>query len=176
MAKKVYKADALSVSDMRKLADDLHRYANSLEHKARLLAERLSERGVEVARVRIADLDAIFTGELLSSIHSEYKGSFKGGGIFMVVADSSHALFVEYGTLGSMGGKKEYPYPFPEGVSWEYGSGKTIHLRNGEYGWWYPKNGKWYWSSGMDARPFMMETAVTIHSIVAKTAKEIFSK
>lgn len=104
----------------------LRDYENSLEYKCRLLAETLAEKGVEIARVQIADLDAIFTSELLQSIHSEYVGSVKGGGVWAVVAGTDHALFVEFGTLGSMGGKKEYPYPLPEGVQWNYGSGSHI--------------------------------------------------
>lgn len=177
MAKKVYKADALSVSDMRKLADDLHRYANSLEHKARLLAERLSERGVEIARVRIADLDAIFTGELLSSIHNEYKDSFKCGAIFAVVADSSHALMVEFGT-GQRGMDEPYPYPLPDGVSWNYATGKTIRQNAaGRYYWFYPgQDGLWHYTEGMPARPFMMGTSLELQKEIVKIAKEVFSK
>ena len=66
----------------------LRDYENSLEYKCRLLAETLAKKGVEIARVQIADLDAIFTSELLQSIHSEYVGSVKGGGVWAVVAAS----------------------------------------------------------------------------------------
>ena len=76
----------------------LRDYENSLTYKCRLLAERLAENGVEIARVQIADLDAIFTSELIQSIHSEYVGSVKGGGIWAVVAGTDHAAFVEFGT------------------------------------------------------------------------------
>lgn len=55
----------------------LRDYENSLTYKCRLLAETLAENGVEIARVQIADLDAIFTSELIQSIHSEYVGSVK---------------------------------------------------------------------------------------------------
>lgn len=175
MARKVYKANALSVSDMRKLADDLRRYANSLEHKARLLAEKLSERGVEIARVQIADLDAIFTGELLSSIHSEYKGSFKGGGIFAIVADDEAGVFVEFGT-GQYGKDTPYPYPLPDGVSWDYATGKTIRQNAaGRYYWFYPgQDGKWHYTEGLPARPFMMNTSLELQKEIVKIAKEIF--
>ena len=177
MAKKVLKAD-LSVSSLRKLKADLEKYKDNLTYKAQLLAEKLAERGVEIARIRVAELNAIFTGELIESIHEEYKGSIPGGAIFAVVADSKHAVFVEFGTLGGLGGKQEYPYPFPEGIEWNYGSGKHIIQReNGEYGWFYKgKDGKVYWSSGMDSRPFMFETSMELKNIVEKTAKEIFGR
>lgn len=174
MAKKVFRADCLSVSSIRQLQNDLTKYRDSLEYKARLLAETLAERGVEIARVRVASLDAIFTGELISSIHSEYKGSQKGGAIFAVIADSDHAMFVEFGT-GMIGQAKPYPYEFPEGVSWQYASGKTIRqLADGRYGWFYPKDGQWYFTEGMPSRPFMYETSLELQDMVVKTAKEVF--
>lgn len=151
-------------------------YENSLEYKCRLLAETLAEKGVEIARVQIADLDAIFTSELLQSIHAEYVGSVKGGGVWSVVAGTDHALFVEFGTLGSIGGKKEYPYPLPEGVQWNYGSGSNIiQLANGQYGWFYKgDDGKVYWCEGMDSRPFMYLTGIELEKDVVKAALEVF--
>lgn len=80
-------------------------------------------KGVEIARVQIADLDAIFTSELISSIHAEYEGSTKGGGIWAVIAGTDHAAFVEFGT-GIVGQQSPYPGKLPEGVSWQYASGK----------------------------------------------------
>ena len=83
----------LTQHGIRQLQSELDKYMDDIKYKARELAEKLSERGVEIARVRIADLDAIFTGDLLSSIHSEYKGSQTGGAIFAVVSDSMHAVY-----------------------------------------------------------------------------------
>lgn len=175
MAKKILKAD-LSVSSIRQLQKDLEKYKDSLEYKARLLAEKLSEHGVEIARVRVASLDAVFTGELISSIHSEYKGSQKGSAIFAVVADSDHAAFVEFGT-GPIGAESPYPYELPEGVSWQYASGKTIRqLADGRYGWFYPKDGQWYFTDGMPSRPFMYETSLELQKIVVEVAKAVFGK
>lgn len=166
----------------------LRDYENSLEYKCRLLEETLAEKGVEIARVQIVDLDAIFTSELLQSIHAEYVGSVKGGGVWSVVAGTDHALFVEFGTLGSIGGKKEYPYPLPEGVTWKYNSGKTIRqaLQDIEvHGSTYVKAGEYYWSyigddrklhitKGMPSRPFMYLTAIELRKIVLQTAKVVF--
>lgn len=161
---------------IRNAINALKAYENSLTYKCKLLAERLAEKGVEVARVQIADLDAIFTSELIQSIHSEYVGSVKGGGIWAVVAGTDHATFVEFGTLGSIGGKKEYPYPLPEGVQWNYGSGSNIiQLENGQYGWFYKgDDGKTYWCEGMDSRPFMYNTATELLQIVKEEVQDIF--
>lgn len=175
MAKKTLKAD-LSVSSIRNLQRELEKYCDSLTYKARLLAEKLSERGVEIARVQIADLDAIFTGELIQSLHSEYKGSTPYGAIFAVVTDSKHCAFVEFGT-GQRGKDTPYPYPLPEGVSWDYNVGKTIRQNavTGKYYWFYPgQDGKWHYTEGMPARPFMYLTSMELIREVPKIAKEVF--
>lgn len=177
MAKKPLKAD-LSVSSIRNLQRKLEKYRDSLTYKARLLAEKLSERGVEIARVQIADLDAIFTGELIQSLHSEYKGSMPYGAIFAVVTDSKHAAFVCFGT-GQRGEDKPYPYPLPEGVSWDYNVGKTIrqNATTGRYYWFYPgQDGKWHYTEGMPARPFMYLTSMELIREVPKIAKEVFGE
>ena len=179
MSKKTFKA-GLSVSSIRNLQRDLEKYRDSLEYKARLLAETLAERGVEIARVRIADLDAIFTGELIQSIHSEYRGSKKGGAVFAVVADSKHAIYVEMGT-GLIGARHPYPGDLPV----VYAQGKHFvalekplgKFPAGTYGWFYPgDDGKIYFTEGMPSRPFMYETAIELQKIVEEEAKKIFRK
>jgi hypothetical protein len=154
----------------------LRDYENSLTYKCRLLAEKLAEKGVEVARIEVTSLDAIFTGDLMRSIHAEHIGNIKGGGIWAVVADDESAVFVEFGTLGSIGGKKEYPYPLPDGVQWKYGSGSNIiQLSNGQYGWFYKgDDGNVYWCEGMDSRPFMYLTGIELEKDVVKVAMEVF--
>lgn len=177
MEKKPLKAN-LSISSIRQLQQDLIRYQEYLTNKAAQLAKRLSELGVDIARVQIADLDAIFTGELIASIHSEYKDSTKYGAIFAVVVNSSHAVFVEFGT-GQHGEDKPYPYPLPEGVSWDYNVGKTIrqNATTGRYYWFYPgQDGKWHYTEGMPARPFLHNTSMELIREVPKIAKEIFGK
>lgn len=174
MAKKRLKAD-LSISGIRQLQKDIEKYQNSIEYKAKLLAENLADMGVEIARVKISSLDAIFTGELIQSVHTEYKSSIRGGAIFCVVADSDHAVFVEFGT-GVVGQKSPYPYPLPDGMTWEYASGKTIRqLADGRYGWFYKgDNGQWYFTEGMESRPFMYETSLELEKKVVSVAKRVF--
>lgn len=175
MAKRVFKA-SLSVDSIRNLQKELEKYKDSLTYKTRLLAERLAERGVEIARVQVAELDAIFTGELIESLHSEYQGSAPYGAIFAVVTDSEHCAFVEFG-VGQWGSDKPYPYPLPEGVSWEYNVGKTIRQnpKTGRYYWFYPgKDGKWHYTEGMPARPFMYLTSLELQNEVVRIAKEVF--
>lgn len=175
MKEKPIKLNCFSQSSIQNAIKALQSYQDNLTYKCQLLAEKLAEKGVEIARVEISDLDAVFTSELLQSVHSEYKGSIKGGGVWAVVADSSHALYVELGT-GIIGKANPYKGTLPEGVDWQYASGKTIRqLADGRYGWFYKgKDGNWYFTEGMPSRPFMYNTANELRSIIVSTAKEVF--
>lgn len=173
--KRVFKTD-LSRSGIADLRKQLVDYKNNvLQQKVDLLAKRLAEKGVAIAQTNIVTYDAIFTGELISSIETRYGGSTKGTAVFYIVADSRHAVFVEFGT-GQLGLEGSYPYPFPEGVEWNYNTGKTIfEIENGQYGWFYPaEDGTWRFTQGMPSRPFMYETAVQLMTEIVKTAKEVF--
>ena len=175
---KTISVDILSAKSIKAAIKEIEKYRDGLEYKARLLAEKLAERGVEIARVQIADLDAIFTRELLESIHNEYVESFKGGAIFAVVAGTDHALMVEFGT-GQMGKDTPYPYPLPQGISWNYATGRTIrqNATTGRYYWFYPgRDGKWHYTEGMPARPFLYSTSLELQRIVAEVAKEVFGQ
>lgn len=175
MARKTIKAD-LSVAGLKQLQNELEKYKNDIVYKTQIFAEKLSERGVEIARVKISTYDAIFTGELIQSIHNEYKESEKYGATFIVVTDSEHAAFVEFGT-GQYGIDVPYPYPLPQGVTWDYAVGKTIKKNSvtGRYFWFYPgRDGKWHYTEGMPARPFMFETSMELMQVVTQVAREVF--
>lgn len=164
----------LSASSIRKLQKDLERYKSDLKKKTELFAEALAEEGVEIAKIQIASYDAIFTGELLDSIHKENTNE-NGKIVFAVVADSLHACFVEFGTA-QMGIDVPYPHPLPEGVSWSYAVGRTIRQnKEGRYYWFYPgKDGQWHYTEGLPARPFMYDTAMELRQKVETVAKKIF--
>ena len=175
MSKYIYKTD-LSTEGVQKLIDDLINYKkNILQNKIELLAKKLAEDGVHIAQANVARLDAIFTGELINSISAKKVISNRGTAVFFIVADSDHAAFVEFGT-GQVGSKSSYPFPFPEGVNWEYNSGESIiPIGPGQYGWFYPgDDGRWYFTQGMPSRPFMYETLLELMKTVEKTAKEVF--
>lgn len=173
MSKKI--TITLSQKSIQDAISQIKAYQNVLTYKCQLLAEKLAEKGVEIARLQLADLDAIFTTELISSVHAEYKGSIKGGGIWAVVAGTDHAMFVEFGT-GIVGKRSPYPGNLPEGVDWQYVSGKTIRqLADGRYGWFYQDDeGQWWFTEGMPSRPFMYCTAQELEKIVVEVAKEVF--
>ena len=161
------------IADAKKFLLDYKK--NVLQKKLKLFVERLAQIGVETAKANITTFDAIFTGELLNSIHEESGVQTKNAAIFYVVADSEHAAFVEFGT-GQIGMEGSYPYPFPEGVEWNYNTGKTIfEISPGQYGWFYPMgDGTWRFTQGMPSRPFMYETAIDLRQRIVQIAKEVF--
>lgn len=167
----------LSVKGIKQLKKDLLNYKNNiLQQKVQVLASTLAEKGVVISKANVTRLDAIFTGELLNSIHTQNGAGTKGTAIFYVVADSRHAAYVEFGT-GQLGLEGGYPYPFPEGVDWQYNTGKTIfEVEPGQYGWFYPKDGQWYFTQGMPSRPFMYETSLELMNLVVSTAREVFKQ
>jgi len=185
--KKTISMNCLSQSSIQNAIKQLRAYQDSLTYKCQMVAQKLAEKGVEIARVQIADLDAVFTSELLSSIHYEYEGITKGDGVWAVVAGTDHAMFVEFGT-GIVGQEHPYPGEFPDGVTWDYASGKTIRqamqdisingdtfVKAGEYYWTYiGDDGKLHITKGMPSRPFMYYTSLQLMKLVEKTVKEVF--
>lgn len=161
------------IADAKKFLLDYKK--NVLQQKLRVFVERLAQIGVETAKANITTFDAIFTGELLNSIRAESGVFTKDTAIFYVVADSEHAVWVEWGT-GQLGSEAPYPYPFPEGVEWNYNTGKTIfEISPGRYGWFYPMDdGTWRFTQGMPSRPFMYETAIDLRQRMVQIAKEVF--
>lgn len=176
MARRIFKSD-LSISGIENLKKQIIDYQeNILPNRARELCSRLAEQGVEIAKANIAKLDAVFTGELLNSVHIQDGGGTNTSAIFYLVVDSEHALWVEFGT-GQLGEEAPYPYPLPNGFAWNYNTGKTIfEISPGQYGWFYPKDGQWYFTQGMPSRPFMYETSLELQELVVKTAREVFGK
>lgn len=171
MAKKIIKF-SLSNKSINEAIKQLEDYRSSLQYKARMFVERMAEEGVEIARYHIGDLDAVLSGELIQSIHSEYKNSTKDSVTFCVVADSEHALYVELGT-GMVGAENPYPGKIPV----VYAQGKYIKkTEDGRYYWFYQKEegGQWYYTEGMPSRPFMYNTSLDLAKIASKIAKEVF--
>lgn len=165
MAKKVFKAD-LSVLSIRDLQKQLQDYQKDLTNKCEEFVRRLAERGVEIAKIKITEYDAIYTGELLASINSEQGAVIQDGAKWIIYINCPWAKFVEFGT-GIVG--KNSPHPDTSIVGWKYDVNE-----HGEKGWFYFRDGEWHWTKGLPSRPFMYETALQLTQEVVKTAKEVF--
>jgi hypothetical protein len=158
----------LSVSEINRAVKELRQYQAEINYKCQKLAEKLAEEGVFIARLKIAEYDAVYTSELLQSIKSEYGGVVQNGATWIVYTDCPHAAWVEFGT-GIVGSQS--PHPDTSLVNWRYDVNE-----HGEAGWFYfnSTDGKWHWTKGMISRPFMFETGQELHKLVSKVAKEVF--
>lgn len=167
---------SLSEQGIRDIQRQLEEYKKTFNNRTQLFIERLAMEGVNIARAKITSLDAIFTGELLQSIRREPREITTSSAKFAIITDSEHACFVEFGT-GQRGMDTPYPYPLPNGVSWNYATGSTIKKNpiTGHYYWFYPgQDGKWHYTEGMPARPFMYETSLELSRIIDRVSKEVF--
>lgn len=165
MAKKI--SFGLSVSEVRNAIKEVQKYKEGLNNKCKKFAERLAEEGVALARIKVSEKDAIYTGELLSSIKAEYGGSSPEGATWYIYTDCDWAIYVEFGT-GVVGSQS--PHPDTSLVNWKYDVNS-----HGKNGWYYYKDGEWHWTQGMPSRAFMYETGRDLRQIIQKVAKEVFN-
>lgn len=167
MSKKI--SFTLSSSSINNAIREIRKYQSDITYKCQTLSRRLAEEGVYIARVKIAEYDAIYTSELLQSINHEYGGAVKDGAKWIIYTDCPYAKFIEFG-FGIRG--EGEPHPDTSLLNWKY-------VTNEEHrnGWWYfnDRDGKWHFSQGMPSRPFMYETGQDLRLIVQKVAKEVFN-
>lgn len=136
-------------------------YRKKVKDAATFLVHELTEQGVLIAQLRVVDMNALDSGELMNNIDSQYRGN-----VGIVVADSKHAAFVEFGT-GIVGA--DNPHPEVAIAGWRYDTNE-----HGVLGWWYEgKDGKAKWTKGMPSRPYMYQTAQMLRQLVVPTAKEV---
>lgn len=140
---------------------EVQAYKKKVDSLAKNLIEYLVKQGVEIAKMNVADMNAIDSGELYNSIHGE-----DAGAVGYVVADAAHAAFVCFGT-GVVG--KNNPHPVVAIAGWKYDVNN-----HGELGWWYlDKEGKAHWTKGMPSRPYMYNAAQQLRQMVVPAAKEL---
>lgn len=156
----------LSVKEVQNAIKEIKSYQSDLNRKCEILAQRLAEEGVVIAKVKIMQFPAVYTGELLNSIQSEPGAMISNGSQWIIYTGCEWAPFVEFGT-GIIGSGN--PHPDPGLANWKYDVNE-----HGEAGWFYYKDGEWHWTKGMPSRPFMYETGRDLLEIVPKIAKEIF--
>jgi hypothetical protein len=171
---KTITVDLNKENSIKNAIKELKQYKRDVENKTRLLVQRLTDEGASIARVKIVNMGAYYSGELLSGVNGYYSPSLNAG--FVKVA-SDHVAFVEFGT-GVIG--KNSPHKNGEYLSkaaWSYASGtKIFTTKDGRVGWIYPTDdGGFRFTEGMESRPFMYETALELQSKCEQMAKEVFS-
>ena len=164
MAKTVIKF-SLDSKDIDRAIRELKQFKKEFLEKCNRLVEALTDYGVEVARIQVAQLDAVYTGELMNSIDSYYSPTYNVG---IIKAGAYYAAYVEFGT-GVVGSQS--PHPNPDG--WQYDVNQ-----HGDAGWVYydEESGKFRWTKGFKSRPFMYNTARDLEKNCKKIAVEVFGK
>ena len=152
---------------------ELKAYKKKVETNTRLLVQRLTDYGAEVARIKIVGLGAYYSGELLSGVEGYFSPSLNTG---FVRVTSDHVAFVEFGTgiVGQSNPHRNGEYLAK--ASWAYASGRKIFTtKDGRVGWIYPTDdGGFRFTEGMEIRPFMYETALELQRTFPRIAKEVF--
>ena len=133
--------------------------------KCERLVQALTDTGVEIAKMQVAQLDAVYTGELMNSIEGFYSPKSQVG---IIKAGAYYAVYVEFGT-GVVGSQS--PHPNPDG--WQYDSNN-----HGDKGWVYydKKLDRFKWTKGFQSRPFMYNTARQLEKECVRIAKEVFGR
>lgn len=164
VAKKVVKT-GLNTRDINRAINEVRRYKQEVIDKTKALVEALTYRGVDVARVQLAQMGAEYTGQLSSSMVGYFSPS---SGVGIIRAGAWYAVFVEFGT-GVVGAGSPHPDP----VGWQYDVNG-----HGDEGWVYfnENDQKWHWTKGMESRPFMYNTARTLEKECLQIAKEMFGR
>jgi hypothetical protein len=153
---------------------ELEAYKKEVEQKARLLVQRLTDYGAEIARIKIVELDAVDTGGLLSGVNGYYDPATMMG---YVKVTSDHAAFIEFGT-GVVGMAAPHPNAeYLSKASWGYATGQKIFTtKDGVTGWIYPNdNGEFVFTTGNESRPFMYQTALILRSVFPMMAMGVFN-
>ena len=142
----------------------IEEYEKKVEQKIKDFLTKLLEDGVEIARAKIVEHDALESIDLYNSMD---KAIYIEGNKGIIFTDCTHACFVEFGT-GVEG--KGTPHPT---MPWAYDTNG-----HGKDGWWYtdPKLGFGRFTQGMPSRPFMYETARDLERKVGEIAREVFSR
>lgn len=160
-------------NSIKNAVKELRKYKKRIETKTRLLVQRLTDYGAEIVRVKIVNMGAYYSGELLSGVDGYYSPSLNVG---FVRVTSDHVAFVEFGT-----GVKGQNNPHKNGeylskAAWQYASGaKIFTTQDGRVGWIYPTDdGGFRFTEGMESRPFMYETALELQGKFDEMAKAVF--
>lgn len=157
---------SLSEKSFRDASKEILKYKKEIIAKCRMFAERLAERGVEIAQMKIQSQNAVYTGELWASIQKTPGMVLQYGSTYIVYTDCPWAKYVEFGT-GITGSQN--PHPNASVSGWKYDVNE-----HGESGWFYYRDGEWHWTKGMPSRPFMYETDLDLILEISKIAKEVF--
>lgn len=160
---------------VEKAIKELNAYKKEVETKTRELAQRLTDLGADIVRMKIVEMGAYYSGDLLSGVEGYFSPTLNAG---FIRVTSDHVAFVEFGT-GVVGQQNPHTNgEYLSKASWGYATGSKIFTtKDGRVGWIYPTDdGGFRFTEGMESRPFMYETALELERQYMQIAKEVFAK
>lgn len=162
MAKTVIRF-TLDRKEIDRAIKELKQFKTEFLKKCNQLVQELTEHGVDVAKVEVTQLDAVYTGELRNSIEGYFSPTT---GVGIIKAGAYYAVYVEFGT-GVVGSRSAHPNP--QGYQYDVNS-------HGDEGWVYydDDSGQFRWTKGFKSRPFMYNTARQLEKDCKKIAEEVF--
>lgn len=137
----------LDPASIEKAIQAIKDFRNQLQFAMTHLIETLTEKGVEIAKAELIMFwnPAYDSGALSESLQAAMLNDKEG----IITTGVMYAIFVEYGT-GAVGAVQ--PHPEPNGYQYDTNG-------HGLDGWVYRgSDGKFHWTAGMAARPFMYNT------------------
>lgn len=173
----------LSPSSIAKAIMELNDFQKQLKKAMNELVELLTKDGVDIAKMNVTAMGAIYSGALEASINGYFSPNLGAGFIRAGEGlDNGYAIFVEYGTgiIGAASphpgiGDNEWTDPPPNSYKGHvYDSYDS--QGHGADGWVYKKDsdGSYHWTLGYHSRPFMYETYRWLESIAPRRAADTF--
>ena len=169
MSRKVLKSISmdLSVKSINNAIREIQEFKRQLKETCWELIKVLAMEGAEIAKMQVASMEAVDTGELEQSIQGLF---FPGERIGYVIADCPYAIYVEYGT-GIIG--ESDPHPEAAEAGWAYDVNQ-----HGIEGWVYKsdKDGQYHWTVGYFSRPFMYNTLKWLQEAAPQRMSEMLDQ
>lgn len=157
----------LSLNGVRTLEQELERFRREQEGKARELARRLAELGVQTAKIRFAAADYAGKKDAVVTAEETENG-------FVVKADGNAVLFLEFGTgLHGYGHNEARQFSMGPGT-WSDGPNGKGHW-NDPKGWWLPKSAGGGHTHGNAPAMAMYEARREILRRIEEIAREVFA-
>lgn len=179
MSKKRFRVNILSPDSIKQLQDDLLSYEKELSNKCRLLAEKLAEDGINVAKAKINESALGHYITLQTDISAEKMGT---RAIILATgevkksdeyADFNILLAVEFGA-GVYYNSTPNPNAGELGLGVGTFPGQIHAFENGWY-YWDEEAQEWKYTHGIKATMPMYEAFKEIYEKIVKRAKEVFA-
>ena len=156
---------SLDEDDIERAIREVEQFKKEFLDKCNRLVEALTKEGAKIAKLQVATLGAIYSGELMNSIEGYYSPTSNVG---IIKAGTMYAVHVEFGT-GVVGSRS--PHPNPQGRRYDINN-------HGDKGWVYYNDdiGDFRWTKGFKSRPFMYNTARELEKECVRISKEVFGR